>query len=371
MPSRFSALAAICLCLAGCSFGPSKLPATRMDYNVAVARSANEEMLLNLVRMKYFEQPLFLQVGSIASSFNYNVSGGANASFPDQRDFLRGVYYSYAPTFTAQYSDSPTVTYTPYQGQTYSQQFLAEVDFERFVVLYRAGWDIEYLLRILVTRMGALDHSFDSRTGYPDPEAHRSFLELTRIIAAMDDRGDLDIFTASPGKDKPNITVMTLRFKHLEEQRAVEGLLGVDLKTARTSHGHLMAKVRLAPVKEHELSQGLREDSQFPLLPLGLRNCLRAMDVASQGIESPRELVEKKAAFDLRAQFGDIMDVRSSRVKPLDAYAAVQHGGWWYSIRPEDTRSKEVLQLLLNLFALQSADPPKATPVLTLPVGGN
>jgi len=187
----------------------------------------------------------------------------------------------------------------------------------------------------------------------------------------MDDRGDLDIFTASPGKDKPNITVMTLRFKRQEEQRAAEELLGMELKATRTSHGHLLAKLRLVPVKEHELSQENSGDSKLPLLPLGLRNCLRAMDLVSQGIESPRELVEKKAAFDLRAQFGDVMDIRSSRTRPLDAYAAVQHGGWWYFIRPEDTRSKEVLQLMLNLFALQSADPPKATPVLTLPVGGN
>ncbi|GFK92881.1 hypothetical protein NNJEOMEG_00709 [Fundidesulfovibrio magnetotacticus] len=367
---RLAACAALCLLLAACSFGPAKLPATRMDYNLAVARSSNEEMLLNLVRMKYFEQPLFLQVGSIASSFNYTVTAGATGTFPDQRDFLRGVYYNYAPTFTGQYSDSPTVTYTPYQGQTYAQQFLAEVDLERFVVLYRAGWDIEYLLRLLVKRIGSLDHAYDARTGF-DPADHARFLELTRLIAAMDDRGDLDIVTASPGKDKPNITLMTLRFKDEAEIETLAGLIGVRLRAGRTGKGHLVAKARLVPVRERELAREEQGDGGTTALAFSLRNCLRAMDVAGQGVEVPAELAARKAAFDLRPQFADVMDVRASRTRPLDAYVSVNHGGWWYSIRAEDTRSKEVLQLMLNLFALQSADPPKNTPVLTLPVGGN
>lgn len=370
--SFFSALslALLAALASGCSLGPARLPATRMDYNVAVQRSSNEEMLLNLVRMKYFEQPLFLQVGSIASSFNYNISGTATGTFPDQRDFLRSIYYSYAPGVTAQFSDSPTVTYTPYQGQTYAQQFLAEVDFERFVVLYRAGWDIEYLMRVLVSRIGELDHTYDARTGF-FPKEHADFLELTRIIAEMDDQGRLDIVTVSPGKDKPNLTVMTMRFKDDREAARVSELTGTDIRPQPTRHGHNVARLRLVPVKEHELAA--QEDGQggLTLMQLRLRNCLRAMELLAAGIDAPRELVSKRAAFDLRPQAADVMDVRSSRERPSGAYVSVQHDGWWYSVRREDTRSKEVLQLMLNLFALQSADPPKATPVLTLPVGGN
>lgn len=359
------------LCASGCSLGPAKLPATRMDYNLAVQRSSNEEMLLNLVRMKYFEQPLFMQVGSIASTFNYNVSGSATGTFPDQRDFLKGVYYNYTPNITASYSDSPTVTYTPFQGQTYAQQFLAEIDLERFVVLYRAGWDIEYLMRVLVTRIGRLDHNFDTRKGYMNQEAHQKFLELTEIIARMDDRGELDIVTASPGKDKPNITVMTMRVKHPSLIRKIEHLTGVELKAHTNEHGYQVAKIQLVHVKERELAQHSADVAGFVPMAFTLRNCLRAMDVLSQGIDTPKELITKKAAFDLRSQFSDIMDIRSSRTRPADAYVAVNHGGWWYFIRNEDTRSKEVFQLMLNIFALQSADPPKNAPVLTLPVGGN
>jgi len=370
MPPRFVLLLLLLALAGGCSLGPAKLPATRMDYNVAVQRSGNEEMLLNLVRMKYFEQPVFLQVGSIASSFSYNVGATATGTFPDQRDFLRSIYTNYTPTITGQYTDAPTVTYTPYQGQTYSQQFLAELDFDRFVVLYRSGWDIEYLMRILVERIGRLDHSFDARVGFAQ-DKHQDFLELTKIIADMDDNGFLDIVTVSGGKDKPNLTVMGMRFKDKAEADRVGQLLGSDLKVQTTAQGHLVAKVRLVAVKDAALGLDSTPDGGLPILALRLRNCLRAMDILAQGTEAPPELVSRRAAFNLRPQFMDVMDIRASATPPSNAFVSVRHGGWWYFISNDDTRSKEVLQLMLNLFALQSADPPKNSPVLTLPVGAN
>ena len=356
--------------LAGCGLGPAKLPATRMDYNQAVQRSNNEEMLLNIVRMKYFEQPLFLQVGAIASSFSYSVTGSGSATLPDQRDFLRSVYYNYAPSISATYSDSPTVTYTPYQGQTYIQQFLAELDFERFAVLYRSGWDIDYLMRILVAPVGNLDHVFDTRTGF-DPAAHAKFLELTTLIAAMDDKGYLDLVHVSQGKDKPAIAVLTMRFDSPATANRMQELLGMDIQARQTQTGHLVAKMQLINVKEHALSEAAQGESKYPLLPIRLRNCLRAMDVLAQGVEVPAPLAADRTGFELRSQFPGVCDIKASAMRPLDAFVTVKHGGYWYSIRNNDARSKEVFQLMLNLFALQSADPPKNAPVLTLGVGAN
>lgn len=367
---RASLLLAALLLLTGCGLGPAKLPATRMDYNIAVQRSNNEEMLLNIVRMKYFEQPLFLQVGAIASSFSYNVTGASTATLPDQRDFLRSIYNTYAPSISATYSDAPTVTYTPYQGQTYVQQFLAEVDFERFAVLYRSGWDIDYLMRILVARVGTLDHTFDTRIGFA-PAQHEKFLELTKIIAAMDDKGYMDLVHVSPGKDKPSVAVLTMRFDTPEEANRVQELLGMDIKAKRSELGHLVSKMQLINIKEHALSEGAQEDPKYPLLPIRLRNCLRVMDVLAQGVQVPEPLAASRTGFDLRSQFADTCDIQASAMRPLDAFVSVKHGAYWYSIRGNDARSKEVFQLMLNLFALQSADPPKNAPVLTLPVGAN
>ena len=109
---------------------------------------------------------------------------------------------------------------------------------------------------------------------------------------------------------------------------------------------------------------------KYPVLYLSLRNGLRAVDILAQGVETPPERRARSERENFRAQFQDLCDIRVSRDKPGDAYVAVRHEGYWYFIRRDDDRSKEVFQLLLNIFALQSADPPKNAPVLTLPVGG-
>ncbi|MDD5476414.1 MAG: hypothetical protein PHU03_07890, partial [Syntrophales bacterium] len=59
--------------LSGCSLGPRNLQGNRLDYNTTLQKSNNEELVLNLVRARYWEPPLFLQVGSVSASFGYSV----------------------------------------------------------------------------------------------------------------------------------------------------------------------------------------------------------------------------------------------------------------------------------------------------------
>lgn len=353
-------------CAGGLGFGPAKLAPSRMDYNRAIQQSNNEEMLLNLVRMKYFEQPLFLQVGSVASSFSFNVSGGMSATLPDHRSMESGAYNIYTPNVSGQYSDSPTVTYTAFQGQTYAQQFLAEMDFDRFVTLYKAGWDIEYLMPILFVRFGAIDHTYDARTGFM-AEQHARFKALTEIVARMDDRGDLDILKVNLS-DNSTATVMSMDFHNATEAGTVQNLLGYDLHIKMNTAGHYHATFRLVPTSI--IGHTLKDPDGLPAVPLRLRNCLRAMDYVAQGVEIPAENVKRRMAYDMRKHFMNLCDIRVSEKEPEDAYLSVRHEKHWYYIRAEDNVSKEVFQLIQNIFSLLSADPPKSTPVLTLPVGG-
>jgi len=353
-------------CAGGLSFGPGKLAPSRMDYNRAIQRSNNEEMLLNLVRMKYFEQPLFLQVGSVASSFSFNIAGGVSATLPDHRSLENGVYNTYTPNVSGQYSDSPTVTYTAYQGQTYAQQFLAEMDFDRFVMLYKAGWDIEYLMPILFVRFGAIDHGYDARNGFA-AEQHSRFKSLTEILARMDDRGDLDILKVNLS-DNSTATVMSMEFHNATEAGTVQSLLGYDLHVMMNTAGHYYSTFRLVPTST--LGHAPKDADGLPAVPLRLRNCLRAMDYVAQGVEVPKNNLARRMAFDMRQHFLKLCDIRVSESEPPESYLAVRHEKHWYYIRTEDNVSKEVFQLILNIFSLQSADPPKSAPVLTLPVGG-
>jgi hypothetical protein len=55
----------------GCTtgLGPWALRTDRPDYNQQIVRSADSEMLLNIVRLRYDDTPLFLELGAVVSQY--------------------------------------------------------------------------------------------------------------------------------------------------------------------------------------------------------------------------------------------------------------------------------------------------------------
>ena len=116
-----SALLCVTLVLiAGCnSFGPTTISRDRFDYSGALAKSWKNQMLLNLVKMRYLDLPVYLEVGQIVSGYSVQtdlVAAGQVARTGAGDTFLglgaRG-------TFT----DRPTITYTPLPGRNSSKAF--------------------------------------------------------------------------------------------------------------------------------------------------------------------------------------------------------------------------------------------------------
>src|SRR4051794_3291561 len=65
------------LAAGGCAFGPKALERTHGRYNESVRRVDEEQLLRNIVRLRYTESPLNLNVASIAAQ--YELSGQAEA----------------------------------------------------------------------------------------------------------------------------------------------------------------------------------------------------------------------------------------------------------------------------------------------------
>jgi hypothetical protein len=67
--------------LGGCSarMGPKNIPADRFDYSSALTRSWKEQMLLNLVKIRYMDPPLFLNVQQVVQQYTLAGSGSIAA----------------------------------------------------------------------------------------------------------------------------------------------------------------------------------------------------------------------------------------------------------------------------------------------------
>jgi hypothetical protein len=82
---RATALAggiAVATVLSGCTVGPALYETSFTQYNDAVRKTLDEQMLANLVRMRYFQSPVFLQVSSLNASFSVGANAGLSGTFP-------------------------------------------------------------------------------------------------------------------------------------------------------------------------------------------------------------------------------------------------------------------------------------------------
>ena len=78
---------AIAALLAGCaSVGPRGIELSRTDFNVAIQRTDAEQLLLNVVRQRYSDPVMFLDISSVSSS----MSRSANLSLSGVQPALSG-----------------------------------------------------------------------------------------------------------------------------------------------------------------------------------------------------------------------------------------------------------------------------------------
>jgi hypothetical protein len=65
------------LVLSGCAgFGPTTIPHDRFDYAEAISKSWKSQMLLNMVKIRYADVPIFVDVASVISQ--YTLQGEIN-----------------------------------------------------------------------------------------------------------------------------------------------------------------------------------------------------------------------------------------------------------------------------------------------------
>ena len=146
-----------CLLSSGCIVGPEALRLSRTKYNESIQVTTDEQLLLNLVRLKYRDSPLFLEVGNVSAQFVFEKSGeivgtineGPTEFGPDVLR-LQG---------KAGYSEKPTITFTPLQGEDFVQRVLAPLTVEQLLLLSRSGWSLSRVFRIAVQRMNGLDNA--------------------------------------------------------------------------------------------------------------------------------------------------------------------------------------------------------------------
>lgn len=351
----------VTLLAGGCAtrLGPSTIPAARFDYNDNIARSQNDQLLLNLVRLKYRDTPVFLDVGAVIAQ--YTLSARAGAASRINVDGVEG--NELGLDLGGNYSEQPTITYEPLQGADFTQRLLTPISPFNLILLSRSGWSIERLLLCCVDSVNGITNapaaSGPTPTTLPD---NARFRELARLMRELQVNAALD-------------------FQVIAEGTVSSASLTVDRPTP--DHPQLPTLQRVREI----LHLGAKDES-FNLTTNGLprsgeislagRSLLGVLFFLSHGVDAPQDHVSRglvtvtaspdAQGLDWSTVTGNLLHIRSSASVPPDAFTRIRYRNHWYSIEDSDLQSKATFSLLTYLFSLQAAGTPEGSPLLTVPV---
>ena len=167
--------------LAGCnSIGPHAMAVGRGAYNDALATTQNEQLLHNLVRIRYLEMPFFLEVTSVNTQ--YELRANANASITGIFD--SGLDKSVGSgSLGGSFIERPTVTYAPLHGDAFVKRIMSPMSLDTLALMVRSGWRLEHVMIICLQAIGPAFNA-PHATG-PAHEADVDNAEFRRIVALL------------------------------------------------------------------------------------------------------------------------------------------------------------------------------------------
>jgi hypothetical protein len=350
-------LVAFAFLLNGCSgLGPSTLKGNRYSYNTTLQRSNDQQLLLNLVRLKYRDTPYFLEVNSVAAQFKFRANAGADATVQD------GVNSIFGFSAGTSVEENPTVSYAPLQGDQFIQRFLSHIPLQNIFLLTRSGWSFERILRVCLERVGNLKNA-PTASG-PTPEiapVYKNFAKAANLIRKLQLKDAHTLILGATG----NIPELVFQyekaatpFPELQQLNSLLGLPPDNLRFVLTTH----------PSPENQ--QHIQVET---------RSLLGMLYYLSHAVESPDEdrasgkvtmtRYSSGKSFDWADVTGDILKIRSQSNRPQQAAVSVYYRDNWFYIDDSDLQSKSTFSLLAQIFSLQSGNAKDKGPLLTLPLG--
>jgi hypothetical protein len=348
-------VAAACgLAAAGCShLGPGTVAVDRFDYSTAIAESWKQQTLLNIVKLRYLDLPVFVDVASIVSGYSLqtgvNVGGTLSSYKAVQGDFL---------TAGAQaiYTDRPTITYTPMMGDKFLRGLITPIDPKSIFSMIQSGYAADFILGLTVESLNGLRNrsATGGRVREADPEFTR-VLELMREVQAAGGVG----LRVEEDKAKGTTGVVFFRRDNLPpdiQEKAAEVRRLLQLPAAGMRFTLVYSPV---PGTEGELAVNSRSMLQI-LMAFASYVDVPATHVQDQraipGVDTTGANVEPRA-----------VRIRSGTGKPPDAYAAVAYRDHWFWIDDCDWRSKRALAAIMLFFTLTDSGGSERAPLITIP----
>jgi hypothetical protein len=352
--TRSCLLASIALSLAGCmSFGPPSVDRDRFDYINAIANSWKQQTLLNIVKIRYADTPVFLDVGQIISGYQLSGAvtvGGSLSSSSAYGDILN---LGSAGTYT----DRPTITYTPMTGANFIHVLMTPIPPPALFMLIQQGWPVDMLFQVGVQSINGISNSMGGARGYA---ADADFVRLLAALQRLQASRAVGLRVEMSPESKLIGTIMTITKKNPSpkvqaDSELVRKLLGLrpDLQDFKVIYGGVSDKDDVIAVQTRSGLQILKE--------LGA------------DVEVPTEHIAERLTYPPIQEPGGInqslpplIRIHAGKSRPEDAFAAVKYYDYWYWIDNHDFSSKGPFTFLMIIMTLAEKDEKIQSPIVTI-----
>ena len=340
----------------------------RTAYNIAAQNTTNQELLLNLVRLRYSDTPYFLELNSITSQFTYGGKFVPSIPAPGFNQTNPGIFEG-----ELSWQNQPTIQYAPLQGKDFAIQLMSPIDLRVIQGLIFTGWNVDRVFRLLVQNMSNVSNAcLASNLPTPStPPDYKEFNEIVTLMHFFQENNQLQIGVLYEGKEEENVNNIALQPNVIQIIFPSEGEKAKKL-------AHLLPGTRLIKGKYViSMRQDFNEQAKIGIMTRSLLSCMYYL---SLGVEVPPSEVaagivgvtkcgENATPFNWHYVVGDLLTINWSYRCPQSAYLAVPYRGYWFYIDDTDIESKHTFVLLQQIYNLQAKQEQKETPLLSIPLG--
>ncbi|WP_139181729.1 hypothetical protein [Edaphosphingomonas haloaromaticamans] len=337
--------------LGGCaSIGPQRMGIDRSDYATHLRETNKEQLLLNIVAMRYGDAPLFLEVSSVISQYTREGSLHADIALGPPVDEADGGIGG-----SVLLRETPTITYTPLAGDRFARSLLSPIPPAALLGMIESGWSADILFKLATRSINGISN------GGRDPLfAHTADSDFDRVIAVM-------------GRLQRN-RALQLHVEHEDGRKfsasaRISPTLSDDEKA---DIDYLVRTLKLPGDRRGEFGIAFGAAQIAPdQLTIGTRSMFEIFAEMAQGVEVPAGDDDGRAGTPV-ADAGApsaLVAIHSGSRKPADAHVAVRYRGRWFWIDGKDAASKRMFLLAQILLSLNDTSGGASAPLVTIPTG--
>jgi len=376
------------------SIGPRAIHVNRGLYNDVVLETENEQLLKNIVRLRYSEPTFFLKLTNVTTSYNLSSSITTNPSLL----YITGHENGFSQTLrtgsvnlnpSLSYSDTPTISYQPIENKDFVRALMTPLTIDELRMLYAGKiHDFVYLSRLVMESIGDIENaaSATSRKIVEVPE-YQDFYDILDLIAQLRRQKIMHLGVAKFNEHHE----IVFRFRNARAATSPGAIKLKRILNVPLNSDSIFLTDIYNYCGDMDLNQALLSTkvavydgtcAPAKVVHMEFRSVLEIMRALSFSVRIPPEDIQAGYVDQLRYPDGRLfnwqllekgmMTIYSSNSEPYDTFVKTYVHQHWFYIKNSDVDSKITLAFLQRLMTLVAGGSAEANadggPILTIPV---